>query len=297
MAPAPDTPADPDAIARAAAADAGVEVVDVDDPAGCGAVSRLFDDVWGREPGAGSMIAGELLVAIAHAGGQVTAARRGDDVVGATVAFLGSDHDGGSLHLHSHITGVTPGDQGRGVGWALKQHQRAWALARGVDEVRWTFDPLVRRNAVFNLSRLGARAVAYRRDAYGRMADERNRGAPTDRLVASWRLGERRVVAAAAGRAPAPDVDNLRRAGAVEALADDDGRPRRIEAGDAPRALVRAPADIERLRREDPAAAAAWSAAIRETLGAMLAAGGVVNGITRDGWYVITRSGGAEELR
>ena len=38
----------------------------------------------------------------------------------------------------------------------MKLHQRAWAAASGLTWITWTFDPLVRRNAWFNIEVLGA---------------------------------------------------------------------------------------------------------------------------------------------
>ncbi len=70
--------------------------------------------------------------------------RRAPPPVGATLGFLGWS---GGLHLHSHMNAVDPAARGRGIGVALKLRQRAVCLAHGVDEMRWTYDPLIRRNA------------------------------------------------------------------------------------------------------------------------------------------------------
>jgi predicted GNAT superfamily acetyltransferase len=280
--------------AAAAAERAGVHVLPLHAPGAMRDVSRLLDEVWGRDPSAGTILAPEALSAIVHAGGQVSGAVRGERLVGATAAFLGR-HDGGEVFLHSHVTGVR-GAGGQGVGKALKWHQRAWALERDIGRVRWTFDPLVRRNAVLNLVVLGAQAVAYEHDVYGRMHDARNAGAPTDRLVVDWVLTAPRVLAAASGRAATPDVDALRRAGAEALLTvGEDDHPEVAEVA-APRQLVQVPADIERLRGQDPELAAAWATAVRSTLGERLGAGFRVSGCTRDGWYVLTADRGTEEL-
>ena len=53
---------------------------------------------------------------------------------------------------------------------------------------RWTFDPLVARNAWFNLGKLGAVADAFGRAFYGEMTDEINAGDRSDRLVVRWDL-------------------------------------------------------------------------------------------------------------
>ena len=166
------------------AAEAGVEVGLLTRMDELAEAIRLFESVWGLEEG--HALPGELLRAISFAGGYVSGARRDGVLVGASVGFLGR-HDG-ELHLHSHISGVLPEVQGRHVGLALKQHQRAWALSRGIAMIEWTFDPLVRRNAYFNLIKLGARVVGYEPAFYGAMHDAFNEGDETDRAVIRWRL-------------------------------------------------------------------------------------------------------------
>lgn len=286
--------------AAAAAADAsGVRIGDVHSHEHLTAVSRLFDDVWGRDPDAGGIMPIELLHAMEHAGCQVTAAfagGAGDEMIGATAAILGRDPGDGRTFLHSHITGIVGDAQLRGVGWALKQYQRSWCLERGIRTVRWTFDPLVRRNAVFNLVKLGARPVAWLDDAYGPMRDRRNAGLPTDRFVADWDLAEPRVARAAAGTFAEPRLEGLRRAGAVEVLRDEDGEPVRT-GEDGARLLAQVPADIERIRAEDPDRGRRWAEAIRATVGRAMRAGHRVTGVTRDGWYVLGRDEHVEELR
>lgn len=283
------------AVAARTADDAGVRVVDLHHHADMPDVSRLFDVVWGRAGGAGAIMASEALTALAHAGAQVSGAYRDGELVGATAAFLGLADDG-EVYLHSHVTGVLPGADGRGVGRALKWHQRAWCLERGIGRVRWTFDPLIRRNAVFNLVHLGARVVAWQDDLYGRMQDERNVGAPTDRLLVDWDLAAPRVLAAAQGRAAEPDIGALRRSGANPILqVAGDGTPH-LTPTDAARQLVQVPADVESLRRSDPDLAVAWAAALRATLGHALGRGLRVGGFSRDGWYVLAADRAVDEL-
>ncbi|WP_241682876.1 hypothetical protein [Actinomadura sp. J1-007] len=88
----------------------------------------------------------------------------------------------------------------------------------GLSRITWTFDPLVRRNAHFNLVKLGARPEEYLPSFYGAVEDSINGGDETDRVLAVWPLNDARVVAAVEGRREAvPD-------GAV-ALGERDGRP------------------------------------------------------------------------
>jgi predicted GNAT superfamily acetyltransferase len=292
---AADARADARAVAADAADRAGVEVVDLHRAGDLAAVTAVFDAVWGRPGSAGAVLGVEALTAIGHAGGQVSVARAGGEVVGATAAFLGRADDG-TPFLHSHVTGVLP-EAATGTGTALKWHQRAWCLDRGIEEVRWTFDPLIRRNLAFNLVRLGAQVDRYLEDAYGPMPDERNAGLPTDRLVARWSLSSPRVVAAATGRSASPDVDALRRSGAEVALEPTaDGSPH-LTVTTAPRRLVRVPEDVESLRRTDPQLALAWVAAVREALGQPLQGGARVSGATRDGWIVVTSGDRVTDLR
>lgn len=282
--------------AERAAATAGVRITDVHGPAAAAPAAALFDRVWGRSTDAASILAPEALLAIAHAGGQVTTATdAAGDLVGATAAFIGLDD--GEVLLHSHVTGVEAGNEGRGVARALKWYQRAWCLQRGIGLVRWTFDPAIRRNAVINLIYLGAGIAGYEHDVYGSMPDARNASLPTDRLVVAWDLTAPRVRGAASGRAAAPDADALRRTGA-EATLDigPDGGPV-VATSDAARRLVRIPEDIESLRAADIDTAAAWSTALREHLGEPIRAGFRVSGFTRDGWYVLTADQRVAELK
>lgn len=289
-----DTVAGARAVADRAADGSGVQIVDLHELDHLARATELFDTVWGRDPSAGTIVATEVLRAMEHAGCQVSGAFAGDELVAATAAFVGWED--GDVHLHSHITGVLPDQQGQGIGWAMKQYQRWWALDRGIGHVRWTYDPLIRRNAVLNLVRLGARVVDYAEDLYGVMSDQRNRGLPTDRLVVDWDLRERRVQLAAEGRAAEPDPDRLRHAGAEEALRVDEGGAPHLTATDADRRLVQVPPDIEGIRDGDPDLGRAWSDAIREAMGAPLRSGFRVSGCSRDGWYVLMRTERVEEL-
>lgn len=287
---------DPRTTARAAAEHAGVSVLDgrALGRDGMVALADLFGRVWGRDPAMGPIVSAEILWAAAHVGSPVTAAFAGDRLVGGTVGFVGVRD--GTTRLHSHLTGVEPEASGRGVGRALKWHQRAWCLARDISEVEWTFDPLVRRNAVINLVHLGARPATWLDDLYGPMQDERNAGLPTDRLLVRWRLTEARVHQAALGRAAEPRIEGLRRAGAEVVLDEDaDGAPV-LTPTTGPRRLVRVPRDIESLRAHDRDLAAAWAGALREALGGGLRAGMRITGISRDGWYVLVAPDGVAEM-
>lgn len=219
--------------------------------------------------------------ALTHAGNYAAGAYVDGAMVGAILGFLGL-HDG-EVVLHSHIMGFLPEARGRGMGFALKLDQRAWALERGITQISWTFDPLVRANAYFNLTKLGAEAAAYYPDFYGAMQDEINGGGQTDRLLATWSLTSERAVAACEGRPLALDRDLATYASLLE---DVDGRPV-LHRGEGPSIRCQMPGDIVSVRRDEPAAASDWRHALRVTLGAAMRDGYTVSGVTRSGWYVL----------
>jgi len=57
---------------------------------------------------------------------------------------------------HSHMLAVEAGLRDRNLGYRIKLAQRQHALVAGVELIFWTFDPLISRNAHFNLNKLGA---------------------------------------------------------------------------------------------------------------------------------------------
>lgn len=248
-------------------------------------LERLFAEVWSTpEP----PISSDTLRALAHSGNYVAGARAGGRLLGGLVGWYGGSppHD---LHLHSHILGVLNENRVRGLGFELKQHQRRWCLDRGVKVIEWTFDPLVRRNAYFNLNKLGAHARRYLVNFYGEMTDGINAGEESDRLLISWRLDSPRAEGAAAGSARDPHVEELERAGARPVLSTGPrGEPVSGQHGGGIM-LCQVPDDIVSLRRSDPALARAWRTHVRTALTGAFDAGYEITGVTRSGWYVLER--------
>lgn len=238
-------------------------------------VDRLFTSIWDpdqQQP----PISAHTLRALSHAGSYVSGAFDGDSLVGACVGIFGPPQ---THILHSHIAGVTPEAQGRRVGYLLKAHQHAWARAHQVREITWTFDPLVRRNAHFNIVKLGALPKDYLVDFYGEMSDGINAGQGSDRLLLSWD--------------PAVPITGRldTRPGATTILApSNEERPVLTDAGSASRVLIGVPENIERLRRTDPDLSRSWRAALRDVLCGLLADGATVTGFTATGEYVVERN-------
>ena len=217
------------------------------------AVSTVFQQVWGAVT---PLVDAHLLRAIAHSGGYVVGAYDGGHIVGASFGFLGRYQ--GDLALHSHVTGILPGVQHAGIGRAMKEHQRSWAAGHDVPWITWTFDPLVRRNAWFNIEVLGARIAEYLVDYYGTMNDSINGNGESDRLLVAW-------------------------------PSDASVTPPTTMSG-ADTVLAPTPDDIVKLRRTDPAEADAWRLRLRERLEPAMSRG-VVTGFTREGDYVVTVTG------
>lgn len=265
--------------ARSAAARAEVEIRLLDSlgefDAATALVARIWEDEDPKAPAA-------LLRALSHAGNFIAGAFGGAELVGVSIGFFGQEGD--RIYLHSHITGIDPRFQNRSLGFALKQFQRSWALARGASSVRWTADPLVRRNLYFNLHKLGATVVDYHADFYGPLLDGVNGDGASDRVVLDWELGSSRAVEAADGRAPEPEVG----AGTVIVQPGAGGVPVATPS-DADTLLVWVPSDIVGLRQSDPLAAEAWREAVREAIGGAVANGYRGDAITRDGWLLLTR--------
>ena len=252
----------------------GIIIRPVRSPADCRHVQLLQQRVWAS--GDRDLVPAHVLITIAKNGGVLLGAFApdGPHKTGGMVGFVlgwpgyGTDDHGRPIPKHcSHQVAVLPEYQRRGLGQAIKLAQREAILAQGITEwVTWTFDPLQRINAVFNLHRLGATSNTYLCNTYGELEDALNVGLPTDRLQVDWWLRSPRVVAATApeqathtwpleelrimsapdsGEANAPDISGLR---AVDPLA------------------VPIPETVNQLRTKAPARMSHWRYYLRAVL-------------------------------
>ena len=181
--------------------------------------------VWGyADP---ELVPARLFAVAQKIGGQVFGAfAPGARMVGFLVALPAIRR--GQAYLHSHMLGVLPEDQNRGVGRRLKLMQRDDALARGIRSVEWTFDPLELKNAFINLERLGVVVGRYVANLYGSSSSALQGGLPTDRLVAEWWVDTPRVARVLGGGpgsyGPAlrlhvpPEIGEIKRADRERAL-------------------------------------------------------------------------------
>src|ERR1700726_1319307 len=83
-----------------------------------------------------------------------------DKLVGFAFGFLGREH--GQTTIHSHMLAVLDAYRSEDLGSRLKQAQRERAMAMGIREMTWTYDPLQSRNAHFNFSKLGVVSDTYK---------------------------------------------------------------------------------------------------------------------------------------
>jgi predicted GNAT superfamily acetyltransferase len=237
-----DEPGAPWDLARAAARAADVQLRPLTSLGQLDGAIAIMVATWG----AFQLPPREVMIALAHSGNVPLGAYDGDRLIGFVLGWAGVDGEG--LHVHSHMLAALPDRRHRGVGYALKLAQRAQALDQDVHLVRWTFDPMVARNAWVNLGKLGAVADRFRRDFYGAMTDTLNDGERSDRLVVRWDLD----------REPGPRV------------APDDTLS------------VTVPSDYQELRARDPGAAQAARDETAAALETHLGEGRVAVGFDRD---------------
>jgi predicted GNAT superfamily acetyltransferase len=194
----------------------------------------------------------------------------------------------------SDMLAVAPAARNSGVGTALKLHQREMLLERGVEIMRWTFDPLQARNGYLNLSRLGAVARAYGRDYYEQSDSPLHAIIGTDRLIVTWEMAGERATRRVAGHEMPPgrhDVEHLPLLNPLLA-----GTPVECaqphEVPDVAAVRIAVPTDISAIRDDDPERALRWRLRTRAAFESALNTGFEVRELVRAGevgWYVLVR--------
>ncbi|MEV6298424.1 GNAT family N-acetyltransferase [Actinoplanes sp. NPDC051861] len=247
----------------------GPEVVMLRDGDELEEAAHLLWRVWeaGSDAERGEVISTSMLRTLAYSGNYVAGAYVDGQLAGCTVGVFGRLN--GQYCLHSHITGVTELGRDRGTGFALKRHQRQWALDNDLDTVTWTFDPLVSRNGYFNLCKLGATVVDYVPDYYGRMDDGANTNDRTDRLLVEWPLKAEWV---------------------AKVMAGDSGLRRHVTVVPESQ-LIAVPEDIRMVRATEPEQAESARYATRDRFQSLLQQDYQVVGMTKDHAYVLLPAG------
>lgn len=240
----------------------------------------LEKETWGADDRDVTPLA--LAVATRAAGAMWIGAFDKDQLVGFAFALPSLEH--GRTAFHSHMLGVRPSHRSLSIGYRLKLAQRQKALALGIKEITWTFDPLRARNAHLNFGRLGVISNNYRADFYGPQTSSPLHRNGTDRLWVTWYLSDPRVESRVRGK----DVrlENLDTLTHLEPLISFNGNGRPA-ISDLPRALARQrvaieiPGDMDRTEAEDSALAREWRLATRSAFSESLRAGFIVKEFVR----------------
>jgi predicted GNAT superfamily acetyltransferase len=259
-------------------------------------VLRLEKEVWGlADPDA---IPLTLAAALKAAGSTWLGAFDADELVGFALVFPSLEQ--GKPGFHSHMLAVRASHRGHNLGYKLKLAQRQRALALGIKQMTWTFDPLRSRNAHLNFHKLGATCDSYRVDFYGPRTSSPLHRNGTDRLWMTWHMADSRVEERIKGKNP--------RAETLDALAhldplvrfDGNGRPAESELAKAlarQRIAIEIPGDMDSIESEDPDRARDWRLATRRAFSEALKAGFVVKEFCRSvrgqqgpGAYLLERS-------
>ena len=214
---------------------------------------RVFDQTW--ESRNSTEITPNLLQAMVHSGSYLAGAFIDNRCVGASFAFPAAN---GDLHLHSHMTAVVKEFRDKGVGEALKIHQWHWAKKENYPFISWTFDPLMSRNARFNLTKLGVEILGYYPNFYGIMEDKINKGDESDRLMVSWKTSNY------------PSTTNT--------------SPFKSQMNDI---LIQIPEDILKVREQDKVTSMKWRRQVRREFLNILHKGGKVVGFSEKNQYVV----------
>ena len=196
------------------------------------AAQQMQQTVWGNDDQPDPY---DLMMVVQSEGGICAGAFDGDRLVGYVFGFPTSE----PRVQHSHRLAVLPEFRGAGIGAGLKLYQRQWCQARGISIMRWTYDPLVTRNANLNIAKLGAIGQRYLVNYYGAEGSYQA-GVDSDRIVAELHIPARPATTS--------------------------------------QAHVTVPRDFDRLLRDDPDAAATARRETRQAMTALFDQGLVITG-------------------
>lgn len=187
-----------------------------------------------------------------------------DKLVGFAFGFLGREH--GTTTIHSHMLAVLDAYRHLDLGTRLKQAQRERAMAMGVHEMTWTYDPLQSRNAHFNFSKLGVVSDIYKVDFYGPETSSMLHRNGTDRLWVRWILKSSRVRDRLAGKNARMETLDAMKLLAPLVRFDPSGQPGRADLAESlarQRVCIEIPGDILEVERADMGLAREWRDATR----------------------------------
>ena len=219
-------------------------------------------EVWGM--GDEDSLPMTLAIACKAVGSIFVGAFAGDKMVGFAFGIFGREH--GQTTIHSHMLAVLERYRQHDLGSKLKHAQRERALALGIREMTWTYDPLQSRNAHFNFAKLGIVSENYKVDFYGPETSSVLHRNGTDRLWVRWLLDSRRTRDRMTGRnTRAETLDALRLLAPLVSF-NGDGRPARANLAESlarQRVSIEIPGEILEVERIDMGLAREWRDATR----------------------------------
>ncbi|MGQ4891937.1 MAG: GNAT family N-acetyltransferase [Candidatus Njordarchaeia archaeon] len=241
-----------------------LSIIEPSDPEEFHQIEEIQREAWGMRDI--EIVPYRIMIAIHEAGGCVYIAYYNGETAGFVLGFPALRH--GEVYLHSHQLGVKRKFWGKNIGYKLKLKQREFALSKGIKLVRWTYDPLLGRNAHLNFKKLGCINNTYLVNLYGEMKDEVNYGLPSDRFYVEWWLDSKRVRERIKGQFP-PQVNEILAKGVeiINKVSYRDGIAKITDyetSSNDKVLLLELPYDIEGIKKKNLKVAIDWRYATRE---------------------------------
>lgn len=260
-----------------------IEIREISEISEMRAVELLQKEVWGVEDR--EVLPALVLIPMIEVGSVLLGAFSANELVGFVFGFPGIDD--GRLILHSDMLAVKPRYRAQGLAYRLKLAQRESALAKGIDTISWTFDPLQSLNAFLNFAKLGVVAHRYEINYYGETSSHLHRNG-TDRLWVTWSLDSERVEHRIehGSRRPIHSSEIERIAVMVEVGAD--GEP--IIRGDGSfenETIIEIPSDITAILRDNVKLAVRWRETTRRAFTRTIG-----DGLSVDDFFRLERNNG-----
>ena len=236
-------------------------------------VEEISKVVW-KLPDYREVIPAHLMTTFQQNGGMLLGAYLDEELVGFSLSFVGLTGDG-HVKLCSEQLGVLPQFQSLNIGYQLKLAQREETMARDINHITWTFDPLETKNGNLNLHKLGAMCNTYLLNVYGD-AEGINAGVPTDRFQVDWWLDNPHTVQRLKGE-KLNDLDTLLAEGNLLLNRATEGEFPKPEGTDVPlqnnRLLITVPAHYQKIKQHDLPLAKLWRQHTRDLFTAVFQQG------------------------
>lgn len=245
------------------------------------AIEDIQREAWGFSDL--DIVPAATIIASQHAGAIVLGAFDDDYMIGFAYGFPALED--GRASIHSHMLAVRPQYRNAQAGFCLKLAQRDFTLAKDLDEITWTFDPLQSLNAHLNFAKLGVISNRYIVNFYGEeTSSPLHQGFGTDRLWVRWLITSERVTRRVNRDEKSSRANELAAHSAELATLNQSALVSSVGGGPqvaadiserlaGRRCLIEVPHDITALKQRDGGLARDWREATREAFIAALGAG------------------------